>query len=63
MLVLSRNIGSSVIVGDGQDAVKVTVIDTNGYQVKLGFEAPRHIAVDREEIREAKEKDGIKSRK
>lgn len=47
MLVLTRNAGQSVIVGDN---IKITVITTQGGQVRLGIEAPKEMAVDREEI-------------
>lgn len=54
-LVFSRRIGESAIVGEGDDAVKVTVVGYQGNQVKLSFAAPRHVAIDREEIRQRKE--------
>jgi carbon storage regulator len=48
MLVLSRNIGESVIIDNGQ--VKVTVLLISGQQVRLGVTAPRELSVHREEI-------------
>ncbi len=47
MLVLSRGKDQSVMVGD---EVKVTVVDIKGDKVRLGFEAPRGVAIHREEI-------------
>ena len=47
MLVLSRRVGESVMIGDN---VRVTVVDSRGDQIRLGIEAPRSIAVHREEV-------------
>ncbi|WIL39132.1 carbon storage regulator CsrA [Kurthia sp. YJT4] len=47
MLVLSRKIGESIMIGEG---IEVKVISIDGDQVKLGIEAPRHIKVHRHEI-------------
>ncbi len=47
MLVLSRKIGESIHVGD---FVTVTVLGVARGQVKIGIEAPRKLAVHREEI-------------
>ncbi len=47
MLVLSRKMGESIRVGD---SVTVTVLGVARGQVKIGIEAPRKLAVHREEI-------------
>ena len=49
MLILSRRVGETIMVGD---EVEVTVLEINGNQVKIGIEAPKEIAVHREEIYE-----------
>lgn len=49
MLVLSRKINQSIMVGDN---VRVVVVAIDRDQVKLGIEAPREIAVHRSEIYE-----------
>lgn len=49
MLVLTRRIGESVMIGDD---VSITVLAVNGNQVRVGIDAPPHIAVHREEIYE-----------
>lgn len=51
-MILTRNIGSSIIIGDD---VTVTVLAVNGKQVRLGVKAPESVSVDREEIRARKE--------
>lgn len=49
MLVLTRRIGESVMIGD---ETTLTVLGMSGGQVRLGIEAPRDIPVHREEIYE-----------
>lgn len=49
MLVLTRRIGETLMIGD---TMTVTVLAVSGTQVKLGIRAPRHVAVHREEIYE-----------
>ncbi len=47
MLILTRRPGEAVIVGDN---VRIAVLDIRGNQVRLGVEAPREVAVHREEV-------------
>jgi carbon storage regulator len=47
MLILTRRSGETLMVGD---EVTVTVLSVNGNQVRIGINAPKHIAVHREEI-------------
>jgi len=47
MLVLTRKLGEVMRIGDD---VKITVLEIRAGQVKLGIEAPRDVAVNREEI-------------
>lgn len=49
MLVLSRKVSQSIMVGDD---VRVVVISVDRDQVKIGIEAPRNVAVHRSEIYE-----------
>ena len=49
MLVLSRKINQSIMVGDN---VRVVIVAVDRDQVKLGIEAPREIAVHRSEVYE-----------
>jgi carbon storage regulator len=48
MLVLTRSVGERLIIGDGE--IKLTILDVRGNQVRLGIDAPKNIAVHREEI-------------
>jgi len=47
MLVLARRIGESLELGND---VRVTVLAIKGNQVRIGIDAPRQVAVHREEI-------------
>ena len=47
MLVLSRKRDQSIMVGSD---VKITIVDVRGETVQVGIEAPRCIAIYREEI-------------
>ncbi|MFN3898921.1 MAG: carbon storage regulator [Alishewanella sp. 34-51-39] len=49
MLLLTRSIGESIIIGDG---IEVKVISVKGTQVRLGINAPKDVAVHRQEIHE-----------
>lgn len=47
MLILTRRVGETVMIGDD---VSVTVVRVQGNQVSIGIKAPRDVAVHREEI-------------
>jgi carbon storage regulator len=50
MLVLTRRIGESLVIGDD---VVVRVLDVKGDVVRIGVDAPRHVQIHRQEVYEA----------
>ena len=59
MLILTRRVGETVMIGN---EVTVTVLGVKGNQVRIGVNAPKDVAVHREEIYERiKREDGDNS--
>jgi carbon storage regulator len=52
MLVLSRKVGESIVIGDD---VTVTILEVRGDVVRVGIDAPRSVAVHRAELLEQRE--------
>ncbi|MEO6503044.1 MAG: carbon storage regulator CsrA [Jatrophihabitantaceae bacterium] len=49
MLILTRRVGESIVVGDD---IVLTVFEVRGDAVRIGIEAPRSVKVNRKEIYE-----------
>jgi len=49
MLILTRRMGESLMIGD---EVSITVVGVKGNQIRIGIEAPKTISIHREEIYE-----------
>lgn len=47
MLVLTRKVGEALQIGEN---IRITVIEVDGANVKLGINAPRSVAIHREEV-------------
>ena len=56
MLVLSRYLNQTIMIGDD---IEVSIVDIKGDQVRIGIKAPRDIKVYRKEIYEAISKENI----
>lgn len=62
MLILTRRLGETIVIGQGELLTGVTVLQVTaggvpltGVQVKLGINAPAEVSVDREEVRNRKD--------
>jgi|TARA_B100000989_G_scaffold283730_1_gene249867 carbon storage regulator len=47
MLILTRKVGESLVIGDD---VSIVVLGVKGNQVRIGVDAPKSVSVHREEI-------------
>jgi len=56
MLILTRRPGETLRIGED---IEVTVVAVHGSQVRIGINAPRDVAVDREEIAERKRRERV----
>lgn len=56
MLVLSRGLNESIVIGD--QLVRIVVVDIRGDKVRLGFEASQDISIHRSEVYDAIQKNG-----
>ena len=54
MLVLSRQSDETIIIGDN---IRVTIVEVRGDKVRIGIDAPRDVAVHRQEIYDAIQRD------
>lgn len=56
MLILTRRVGETMMVGDD---VTVTVLGVKGNQVRIGVNAPKDVSVHREEIYQRIQKEKV----
>jgi carbon storage regulator len=58
MLVLSRKLGEKIFIGDN---ICITVVDIDRGKIRLGIEAPRDVAIYRQELLPAGQATGVLS--
>ena len=58
MLVLSRKVNESIIIGEN---IEIMVVEVKGDQVKIGINAPKNVSLYRGEIFEAIQKENIQA--
>lgn len=56
MLIFTRKVGQVVYIGQAPSVVRMEVVSVGHDQVRLGFEGPANMPIDREEIRALKER-------
>ncbi|MCD6199316.1 MAG: carbon storage regulator CsrA [Deltaproteobacteria bacterium] len=56
MLILTRKLGETIRIAD---EIKVTFLEIKGKQIKIGIDAPKHIAIHREEVYQMIQKQNI----
>jgi carbon storage regulator len=47
MLILTRKLGESIAIGDN---IRITFLDFNGRQLRIGIDAPKEVSVHRSEV-------------
>jgi len=63
MLALTRRIGEEVVIGDPCKPMGVIrIVDIQGDKVRLSFDFPRELSINRKELAEQKAREGIKPR-
>lgn len=50
MLVLSRKLGEKIVIGEGEKAITITVVDIDRGKIRLGVDAPRDTPIFRHEL-------------
>jgi carbon storage regulator CsrA len=50
MLVLARKVGEKIFIGEGENAVVVTITAINGERCKVGIDAPNEVKIIRREL-------------
>ena len=59
MLILTRKIGETIVIGD--NLIKVSIYGVRGNQVRIGIDAPKEVIVDREEIHLRKQQEQVRA--
>ena len=60
MLVLSRKINQSIVIGDN---IEIMLVDIRGDQIKLGINAPKSVKIFRKEVYEEVKRENLEASK
>jgi carbon storage regulator len=60
MLILTRRVGETLVIGDD---IIITVCSVRNSQARIGIQAPQHVTVHRKEVYERIQKEGITDKK
>lgn len=60
MLVLSRKINQSIVIGDN---IEIMLVDIRGDQIKLGINAPKNVKIFRKEVYEEVKSQNVEASK
>ncbi|MEM7626008.1 MAG: carbon storage regulator [Planctomycetota bacterium] len=59
MLALTRRVGEEVVIGDPKNPLGlIRVVDIHGDKVRLAFDFPREVDINRKELADEKARDG-----
>jgi carbon storage regulator len=58
MLVLSRQLDESIMIGDD---IVITLVDIRGDKIRLGIAAPAHVAIHRQEVYETIQRENMQA--
>jgi carbon storage regulator len=58
MLVLTRRVGESIVIGDD---IIIRVVSVDGNQVKIGTDAPKSVSVNRQDIYDRKQAEKLEA--
>lgn len=60
MLILTRKLGQSIYVGEGENQIKITVVLIERGKVRIGINAPKTVSIMREELLSPPDREEVK---
>jgi carbon storage regulator CsrA len=54
MLILGRKVDQAILIGEGDQQVRVLIVRIRGDEVRIGIDAPKEVPIVREELEERK---------
>jgi carbon storage regulator len=54
MLILGRKVDQAILIGEGDQQVRVLIVRIRGDEVRIGIDAPKEVPIVREELEEPK---------